>query len=90
MMLSKRRTITPAAFLRSLPEWWRTGRQQDSGEFGRFLFDQLDSAVKSPKPQSGDTVEYTSAVNEVFGGNTKTLITCSKCGNTFTRKVSDS
>jgi ubiquitin carboxyl-terminal hydrolase 35/38 len=90
LLLSKRRAITPASFLKSLPDWWRTGRQQDSGEFGRFLFDQLDNAVKLPLPAREDTkaLEFTSAVNDVFGGTTKTLITCSKCGTVSARKES--
>lgn len=89
LLLSKRRAITPASFLKSLPDWWRTGRQQDSGEFGRFLFDQLDNAVKVPVPPTdGKSVELTSAVNDVFGGTTKTLITCSKCNTVSARKES--
>ncbi len=89
LLLSKRKTITPASFLKALPDWWRTGRQQDAGEFGRFLFDQLDTAVKTPlPPRSEGPIEYSSAVTDVFGGTTKTLITCSKCGTVSARKES--
>jgi len=89
LLLSKRRAITPASFLKSLPDWWHTGRQQDSGEFGRFLFDQLDTAVKTPRPQCSEgPVEHISTVTDVFGGATKTLITCSKCGTVSARKES--
>ncbi|KAH3744084.1 peptidase C19 family protein [Pelomyxa schiedti] len=47
LQLSQRYAFTPKEFLSVLPSWCRSGRQQDSSEFGKFLFESLEKEINA-------------------------------------------
>jgi ubiquitin C-terminal hydrolase len=72
---TQRPAVAPSALLRGLPPVWRTGHQQDASEFGHFLFDQLERAVKFQLRDG----RLCSLPQLLFGGLAATIIRCQHC-----------
>lgn len=77
MSLTEKGAIAPSSIFNSLPDYFKTGSQQDSSEFGKILFDLLEDSYKTIKKESPTTL--------FFEGTLSTTITCNKCQNISNR-----
>lgn len=61
----------------------RTGRQEDSHEFLRFLVDGLQNSELSMHSSKPDKInaelKYTTSIHQLFGGRLRSRVTCQKC-----------
>lgn len=82
MIFTDRYAFPPNAFLSTLPDWLRGGQQHDSSEFGRFLLDSVEEAIKADYKGQSPPV----SVSSIFGGKTATVTKCSACGSASKRE----
>jgi len=68
---SARDACAAKGFYKMLPDWYRSGIQQDSCEFGKYVLDQLDTHLKG----------ISTPISAVFEGRLLQVITCVECRN---------
>ncbi|KXS16746.1 cysteine proteinase [Gonapodya prolifera JEL478] len=92
--------VDPVEVLERLPEWLRSGEQQDCCEFLKFFFDRIEMDTRHPTLQSNPTSDPPPAPSPVatatpytppdlirwFRGMSSTRTTCRGCGTVSVRK----
>ncbi|KAL5668944.1 hypothetical protein ACJX0J_021165, partial [Zea mays] len=77
--------IAPAKFrdnLRKLSSDFWPGQQEDAHEFLRCLLDNLHKCTLDPMSKGkGSSFDEESIVNEIFGGQLKSHLSCCECGH---------
>lgn len=78
LQLTDKGSIPPTLIYKSLPDYFREGRQQDASELGKIIFNLIEESAKSDSKSN--------PISEFFGGKLSTKTVCSVCNNASVRE----